>query len=192
MPTPYTNPVPNPQRAQNPSAPQQPPTSPTLTSPAAASRLAGTFQTPGETTHAQAAMQSPPIAPTPASYQAQPEVHPQAPPPNHGYAGTVTSNTTSVVVHNSLVAPKSVGLAAFLAMFFGPLGMLYATVPGALVMFGTNLFIGLIALLTFGLGAVLFIGTWFTGVIWAVLAASKHNQRGSSTTMAVGTGVVSA
>ena len=31
-------------------------------------------------------------------------------------------------------APKSVGVAILLTLLFGPLGMLYSTVPGALIM----------------------------------------------------------
>lgn len=66
---------------------------------------------------------------------------------------------------------KSVGLAIVLAFFFGPLGMLYSTVTGALVMLVVNL---VVALLTFGLGLVL---TWPICVVWAAVSASTHNDR---------------
>lgn len=66
---------------------------------------------------------------------------------------------------------KSVVGAVLLAFFFGPLGMLYATVPGAIVMFFINI---IVAIPTLGLG--LFI-TFPIGVIWAGLAADSQNKR---------------
>jgi hypothetical protein len=75
------------------------------------------------------------------------------------------TNTINVVVKTQ----KSVGVAVLLAFFFGPLGMLYSTVTGGIVMFILNL---LALLVTAGLG--LFI-TWPIGIIWAALAAKKIN-----------------
>ena len=66
---------------------------------------------------------------------------------------------------------RSVGLAVLLAFFFGPLGMLYSTVSGALTMFLLTLFV---AVPTFGAGLLL---TWPAGVIWAARAATEHNRR---------------
>jgi hypothetical protein len=75
---------------------------------------------------------------------------------------------------------KSVVGAVLLALFFGPLGMLYATVVGALVMFVVNIFV---AILTLGLG--LFV-TIPLGALWAGIAASNHNNRlGAMSTQAV-------
>jgi hypothetical protein len=77
------------------------------------------------------------------------------------------------VVHAPVVvtSEKSVGLAIVLAIFFGPLGMLYATVPGALIM----LVITPVAAF-FTLGLSLFV-TWPICVVWAGVAASQHNQK---------------
>ncbi|MGP9538662.1 hypothetical protein ACT3SP_11665 [Brachybacterium sp. AOP43-C2-M15] len=87
---------------------------------------------------------------------------------------------------------KSVGLAFLLTFFFGPLGMLYSTVSGALILLGITLVvsfcvgivIALITLATFGLGAILAflapmvgIPIWITAMIWGCLAASSHNDR---------------
>lgn len=66
---------------------------------------------------------------------------------------------------------KSVGLAMLLTLFFGPLGMAYSTVGGAVVMFFVTLFVMAV---TLGLG--LFV-TWPVCVIWAAYAASEHNRR---------------
>jgi hypothetical protein len=65
---------------------------------------------------------------------------------------------------------KSVGVAIILAMFFGPLGMLYSTVPGALFM----LFISFV-LRFVSAGMAIFL-TWPVCVIWAAVAAESHNR----------------
>ena len=74
------------------------------------------------------------------------------------------SNTIIVVSH-----AKSLALAIILALFFGPLGLLYSTVKGAVIMFFVNIVVGV---LTIGVG--LFI-TWPIGVVWAAMATNAHN-----------------
>jgi hypothetical protein len=66
---------------------------------------------------------------------------------------------------------KSVAGAVLLAFFFGPLGMLYATVPGALIMFVISF---PVLILTLGLGLLI---TLPICAIWAGVAASSHNAR---------------
>lgn len=66
---------------------------------------------------------------------------------------------------------KNAFLAALLGFFFGPLGMLYATVTGAVVMFVVNL---LVAVVTFGFGLAL---SWPVCALWAAIAASNHNSK---------------
>ena len=66
---------------------------------------------------------------------------------------------------------KSVGIALLLSFLFGPLGMLYSTVLGALVMFVANL--GAV-FLTAGLGLFL---TWPIGMAWAAMAANQSNSK---------------
>lgn len=68
-------------------------------------------------------------------------------------------------------APKSVLLAIILAFFFGPLGMLYSTVPGGVILFVVNVVGGI---LTFGL---ILLVTWPAGMVWAGIAAANHNAR---------------
>lgn len=75
---------------------------------------------------------------------------------------------TSVVI---TVPTKSVGVAILLAILFGPLGMLYSTVGGAIIMIITSV---VVMLFTFGFGVFI---TWPICVIWAAVAASNHNQR---------------
>ncbi len=70
-----------------------------------------------------------------------------------------------------LGSQKSVAGAVLLALFFGPLGMLYATVAGALIMFFVSI---LVAVATLGLGLLI---TLPICAIWAGVAASSHNNR---------------
>lgn len=66
---------------------------------------------------------------------------------------------------------KSVGIAILLTVFFGPLGMFYSTIAGAITMFFINL---LMLLLTAGIGLLL---TWPINIIWAAVAANSHNKK---------------
>lgn len=71
---------------------------------------------------------------------------------------------------------KSVVGAVLLALFFGPLGMLYSTVVGALVMFVVSIFV---AFATLGLGLII---TLPICAIWAGIAANSHNDQLGPTT----------
>ena len=104
---------------------------------------------------------------------------PPAPGRYTGYGYSAPYGTTNVVV---MAPQKSVGVAFVLTWFFGPLGMLYSTVSGALIMLGV-LFIGsfFIGLVTFGLGLiVLWPLVWVASIIWGCVAAA--NQRGPNVT----------
>jgi hypothetical protein len=93
----------------------------------------------------------------------------QAPP------GVVQQTT---VIH--VGSRKSVVGAVLLALLFGPLGMLYSTVVGALVMFFVNIVVGVA---TLGLGLIV---TVPLGAIWAGIAAGNHNDSlGTMATQAV-------
>lgn len=66
---------------------------------------------------------------------------------------------------------KSPGLAVLLAFLFGPLGMLYSTVSGAIVMFVLNV----LFIWTLGLFYLVSVPA---GMIWAYIAANKTNDVG--------------
>jgi hypothetical protein len=68
--------------------------------------------------------------------------------------------------------PKSPVLAFVLTFFFGPIGMLYSTVVGALVMFVVGL---VVVPLTFGLALPLL---WPIQLVWAVVAANNASKGG--------------
>ena len=72
--------------------------------------------------------------------------------------------------------PKSAGVALLLTFLFGPLGMLYSTVSGALIMLAISLFGALIiAIPTFGLGLFLWWpAVWLTSMIWGTVAAANR------------------
>jgi hypothetical protein len=74
--------------------------------------------------------------------------------------------TRIVVVGKS----KSVGTAFLLSFFFGPLGLLYASVLGGIVMFIATL------VLFFLLPVIGAIITWIGCIIWAVVAANQAND----------------
>ncbi|QQX75976.1 MULTISPECIES: hypothetical protein [Aequorivita] len=65
---------------------------------------------------------------------------------------------------------KSPGTAAILAFFFGPLGMLYATLTGAVIMFVIT---GLTFLFTFGFGLLI---TNPICAIWAYIKVKNDNE----------------
>ena len=91
----------------------------------------------------------------------------------------MTQPTPYAPVHHVVVAPtKSVGISILLTVLFGPLGMLYSTILGGLVMIGVSLVVGV---LTLGLGLFL---TWPICVIWGAIAANSHNQRLMATIVA--------
>ncbi len=71
-----------------------------------------------------------------------------------------------------VVAPaKSVGISLLLTFFFGPLGMLYSTVPGALIMLVVSVVVGFV---TFGFGLLV---THPICMIWGAVSAHRFNQR---------------
>lgn len=75
--------------------------------------------------------------------------------------------------------PKSVGLALLLSFLFGPLGMLYSTVVGGLVLFLVNL---ILIIPTVGFIVLL---TWPAGMIWAAVAAQQSNNAVTSSQVRV-------
>ncbi len=63
------------------------------------------------------------------------------------------------------------GISIALTLFFGPLGMFYSTILGAIVMIIIDIIVGIF---TFGLGLIV---TWPIQVIWAAIATSMYNKK---------------
>ncbi|WP_460741911.1 hypothetical protein [Mariniluteicoccus endophyticus] len=108
---------------------------------------------------------APPPPPTPPVNLSAPVQPAPMPPP--GAYGMVPYGPAPI----PMVPEKSPVVAALLGLFFGPLGMLYSTAVGALVMLGINV---LTLFLTFGIGLILTIPI---GAVWAAVAADEHNKR---------------
>ncbi len=78
---------------------------------------------------------------------------------------TTLPNTTIIVSSKSMV------LALVLSFFLGPLGMLYATVSGGIIMF---LFTIPVFLFTGGFGLVI---TLPLGMVWSAMAVNSYNNK---------------
>jgi hypothetical protein len=78
----------------------------------------------------------------------------------------VSQPTTTTVI----VKQKSVGLAFLLAFLFGPLGLLYASIIGGVVMFFAGLLFFFILPL---IGPIL---CWIVCIVWAIVASQNGNK----------------
>jgi len=63
------------------------------------------------------------------------------------------------------------GISIILTVLFGPLGMLYSTIMGAIIMAVLSV---IIAVFTAGLGLII---TWPICIIWGAVATSSHNKK---------------
>lgn len=79
-----------------------------------------------------------------------------------------TNENVNVIVTRS---PKSMGIALGLTFFFGPLGMFYSTIWGAIIMIIISSIVGFI---TLGLGLII---TWPICMIWTGIATSSYNKK---------------
>lgn len=98
--------------------------------------------------------------------------------------------------HVIVTPTKSVGIGLLLTLFFGPLGLLYATVRGTLLLIGGAIVLSVVLVVVlpllavgspgagtgtniglgvFGLFAV-FPLTWIASMVWSVVAINKHNS----------------
>lgn len=85
-------------------------------------------------------------------------------------------NQPRVIVTKST---KSVGIAVLLVVIFGPLGMLYSTISGAILMTILAPIILVILLLTGNWGSLILLAILYYPIcmIWAGNAASNYNQK---------------
>ncbi|CAN0575788.1 unnamed protein product, partial [Laminaria digitata] len=78
---------------------------------------------------------------------------------------------TTIIMGQAGAPQKSMGVAILLAIAFGPIGLLYASVTGGVVMFVVSL---IVLPLTFFLGLII---TWPACVIWAAIAVNRHREQ---------------
>ncbi len=76
-----------------------------------------------------------------------------------------------------VVRAKSTGLAILLALLFGPLGLLYSSVTGAILMFIAYVGAVIAGVLTFGIGFLLLLFIHPICAVWAALAVSSYNKK---------------
>lgn len=76
-----------------------------------------------------------------------------------------------------LINAKSSGLGVILSLFFGGLGLFYASVMGGIIMTIITVLVWILALVTFGIGLILVPVVHLICVIWAVVAIKNHNNR---------------
>ncbi|MFH1528395.1 MAG: hypothetical protein ABIG69_17455 [Bacteroidota bacterium] len=78
-----------------------------------------------------------------------------------------TQNSKQIVV---VKTEKSMGVTILLTILFGPLGMFYSTITGAIVMIIVNV---IVAIITLGFGLLI---TWPVCIIWAAVATNNYNK----------------
>ncbi len=76
-----------------------------------------------------------------------------------------------------MIQSKNMGLAIVLTLLFGGIGLFYATIAGGIIMSILMIITLIIAFLTLGIGAILFIPLNIICIIWAVVAVNKHNKK---------------
>lgn len=69
-----------------------------------------------------------------------------------------------------LLAQKSMPLALILTFFFGPLGLLYASVRDGLILICISIAVGI---LTLGFGLIF---VWIGSMVWAYMDVEKYNR----------------
>jgi hypothetical protein len=76
-----------------------------------------------------------------------------------------------------LTKTKSTATAVILTLFFGGLGLFYASIVGGIVMTILEILCIVVGVFTFGLGFLLIPVIHIVTLIWAVVAVKKHNSR---------------
>lgn len=95
--------------------------------------------------------------------------------------------------HVIVTSTKSVGISLLLTLLFGPLGLLYATVKGALiVMFAVPAGFALVGTLLAGVSSaahpggpivvlltfipLMFVTMWVLSIVWSITAVNAYNK----------------
>ncbi len=81
---------------------------------------------------------------------------------------TAAPAASKVVV---LASQKSVLAAFLLTFFFGPLGLLYASILGGIIMLVIS---AIVAFFTFGMGLII---TYPICIIWAIISVNSFNAK---------------
>ena len=85
----------------------------------------------------------------------------------------MSDNNTNTTVNVTIAVPrKSMAIAVMLTVLFGPIGLMYASLSGGLIMLAVNVIIIVASFFTFGLAGIFFLFTWAGSILWAVLAVN--------------------
>jgi len=78
-----------------------------------------------------------------------------------------------------LLPAKSMAAGILLALFFGPLGLFYSSVPGGLIMLIVGGLLAVIGgIITGGIGFIpILVLIGIICVIWAAIAVNRHNKK---------------
>jgi len=89
-----------------------------------------------------------------------------------------TLNTTPPPANINViqVQEKSLLVAFLLTLFLGPLGMLYSTIAGGLIMLVVYLAIFGLSIVTLGMATVLFFPAWVICIAWGMISAKSRNR----------------
>lgn len=96
------------------------------------------------------------------------------------------TDNTNIKIALATLNTKNIGVVFLLTLFFGPIGLLYSTISGGIVMLllaiPLFIFIGSVAVkggLLLGLSTYFFLFSvhWIICNVWGVISASNHNRR---------------
>jgi hypothetical protein len=80
-----------------------------------------------------------------------------------------------------VVGQKNMAAAVILALLFGGVGLLYASIVGGIVMFLIEFLVGVFVVFTMGIGAlalpVILPLVHLATIIWAIVAVKNHNEK---------------
>ena len=74
-------------------------------------------------------------------------------------------------------APKSMLAAVLLTIFFGPVGLLYASITGGLILLLIDVLLIPFSVFTFGLGSIGFLLVHIASVVWSMLAVAGKDKQ---------------
>ncbi|MCD8351352.1 MAG: hypothetical protein LUC93_12160 [Planctomycetaceae bacterium] len=95
---------------------------------------------------------------------------------NNGAAARATGFNQRAMMQAQLMG-KSTGLAAILALVFGGVGLLYASIPVGIVCTIIEVILFITAIVTLGIGMIFYIPWHMFCVILALVLVSRHNKR---------------
>ena len=80
--------------------------------------------------------------------------------------------------HIVTTSTKSVGISILLILLFGPIGLLYSTVKGAILFILISIVLGLVAFAINPLWLMVVVPVlWVVSLVWGAMAVKSYNQK---------------